>query len=152
MKAIIVSLFLILPLGIFASEDILGFWVVPGGGAVVVISQDPTGARMTVVRTLDPRLLDQHNPDQQQRNQPLQGQTLGQGFVQNGDVWEKGELYDPDSGRVYKANIRLLDHDHLLVRGYIGLPVLGRSQTWMSLALYRQQVIHMLAINEQGQL
>jgi uncharacterized protein (DUF2147 family) len=45
------------------------------------------------------------------------------------DYWSYGHIVDPASGKVYKCNIWLEGND-LKVRGYIGISVLGRTQTW----------------------
>lgn len=49
--------------------------------------------------------------------------------AQGHDVWDKGQLLDPKSGKIYRVKLSL-DKDELLVRGYIGVSVLGRTQTW----------------------
>jgi uncharacterized protein (DUF2147 family) len=49
----------------------------------------------------------------------------------NGDVWSGGEILDPESGKVYRATMRLAEGGRrLIVRGYIGFSIFGRSQTW----------------------
>ena len=46
-------------------------------------------------------------------------------------VFEGGDVLDPNNGKVYKAKLKLIDNGSKLeVRGYIGLPMLGRTQTW----------------------
>ena len=79
----------------------------------------------------DPHRLDVHNPDSSRRQQLLLGQSILLGMHQDGaSSWSGGTIYDPDSGRSYKCHIELIDQDHLKVRGFIGLSLLGRSQTW----------------------
>jgi uncharacterized protein (DUF2147 family) len=40
--------------------------------------------------------------------------------------------FDPDNGKVYKSKMHLSDNGKKLnVRGYIGVPMLGRSQVWV---------------------
>jgi len=42
-----------------------------------------------------------------------------------------GEILDPDTGTIYRCQARLEDHGKtLIVRGYIGISLFGRSQTW----------------------
>jgi hypothetical protein len=46
--------------------------------------------------------------------------------------WKGGEILDPSNGKTYHVNLRVLsDNDSMKVRGYIGLPLLGRTQTWI---------------------
>ena len=46
-------------------------------------------------------------------------------------VFEGGDILDPNNGKVYSARLKLIDEGRKLdVRGYIGMPMLGRTQTW----------------------
>jgi uncharacterized protein (DUF2147 family) len=48
-----------------------------------------------------------------------------------GDEYAGGDILDPDSGRIYGCKFRLIDGGRkLIMRGYIGLSLFGRSQTW----------------------
>ena len=48
------------------------------------------------------------------------------------DEWSGGEILDPENGKSYRARMQLVDGGkRLIVRGFIGLPLLGRSQTWV---------------------
>lgn len=41
-----------------------------------------------------------------------------------------GHILDPDSGHVYNAQIWSPKPDVLKLRGYLGLPIFGETQTW----------------------
>jgi len=46
--------------------------------------------------------------------------------------WDGGQILDPQDGDVYGCTMRLADGgDQLVVRGFLGLALLGRSQTWL---------------------
>lgn len=46
-------------------------------------------------------------------------------------TWEGGHILDPKSGRNYRVRLRLKDDGQTMeVRGYIGSPYFGRTQTW----------------------
>jgi len=48
------------------------------------------------------------------------------------DVWEGGNIVDPDNGTVYKLKLTPVDGGKKLeVRGFIGFALLGRTQTWV---------------------
>ena len=50
--------------------------------------------------------------------------------------WEDGQLLDPESGTVYNGNFTVTDNpDELDVRGYVGISLFGRSQTWQRSAV-----------------
>ena len=54
---------------------------------------------------------------------------------QQGDgkaVWEGGKILDPENGKNYSLRLTPIDGGKKLeVRGYIGAPMLGRTQTWI---------------------
>jgi uncharacterized protein (DUF2147 family) len=65
-------------------------------------------------------------------NQPLIGMVFMSGLKKDGDAYAGGEILDPDNGKVYRSKIELRDGGRKLsVRGYIGVPMLGRSQVWV---------------------
>ena len=64
-------------------------------------------------------------------NQPILGLVFIEGMKRSGLDYEGGTILDPETGDIYKANMRLdPEGKELTVRGYIGLPMFGRSQTW----------------------
>ena len=70
----------------------------------------------------------------ERKDQPVAGMTIIRNVKKDGDDdrWEGGDILDPNNGKVYK--VRLTPEDggkKLKVRGYIGVPMLGRSQTWI---------------------
>lgn len=74
---------------------------------------------------------DEKNPDPALRDRPLTGLELFAGFAWDGDGrWTGGTIYDPNSGKTYRCIITWVDEDTLKVRGYIGVPMLGRTETW----------------------
>jgi uncharacterized protein (DUF2147 family) len=74
---------------------------------------------------------DEKNPDPALRDRPLTGLELFAGFSWDGDGrWEGGTIYDPNSGKTFRCIITWVDTDTLKVRGYIGVPMLGRTETW----------------------
>lgn len=45
------------------------------------------------------------------------------------NLW-KGRIIDPRNGHVYGAELHLDPHGNLGVRGFLGVPLLGHTQTW----------------------
>ncbi|KJK24552.1 signal peptide protein [Burkholderiaceae bacterium 16] len=66
------------------------------------------------------------------RDQPIMGMTIITGLRKTGDnEWSGGEILDPESGKLYKTKMSLADDGtKLKVRGFIGISLLGRTQTW----------------------
>ena len=74
---------------------------------------------------------DVHNPDPGLRDRPLVGLGIFAGFRYDGDgEWSGGTIYDPNSGNTYRCTLRVVDENALNVRGYIGIPLFGRTETW----------------------
>ena len=70
--------------------------------------------------------------DGARRNQPVLGMTILWGLTQQGDEYQGGEILDPESGKIYRAKMKLTDGGKKLeVRGFIGISLLGRSQIWL---------------------
>ncbi len=63
------------------------------------------------------------------KNQPLLGLEIIRGIIKNGDEFSGGTITDPKNGKSYKCIITR-QGDKLLVRGYIGFSLIGRTQTW----------------------
>jgi uncharacterized protein (DUF2147 family) len=63
------------------------------------------------------------------KNKPILGLEIIRGLVKDGDEFTKGTITDPKTGKTYKCTITR-SGDQLNVRGYIGLSLIGRTQTW----------------------
>jgi len=71
----------------------------------------------------------------ERKDKPILGMTLIRNVRQSdGDtgLWDGGEILDPNNGKVYRVRLKPVDGGAKLdVRGYIGAPLLGRTQTWI---------------------
>ncbi|HEX4585921.1 MAG TPA: DUF2147 domain-containing protein [Burkholderiaceae bacterium] len=68
----------------------------------------------------------------ERKNQRKIGMTIITGLHRKDGSWVGGEILDPDSGTLYRCRIRATDAGRKLeVRGYIGISLLGRTQTWL---------------------
>lgn len=66
------------------------------------------------------------------KDQLIKGMTIITGMKQDGSNWDGGQILDPENGKLYKCKMHLEDGGQkLVVRGYIGVSLLGRSQTWV---------------------
>ena len=65
-------------------------------------------------------------------DQPVIGMTLLTGLRKTGDnEYTGGEILDPETGKLYKCKMALADDGKKLnVRGFIGISLIGRTQTW----------------------
>jgi uncharacterized protein (DUF2147 family) len=67
------------------------------------------------------------------KDKPVIGMTIMSGLKKTSStVWEGGEILDPNNGSIYQVKLNLdLEAKVLNVRGYIGVPMIGRTQTWI---------------------
>ena len=113
-------------------------------------TDDETGTEKSLVRLTEAdgvltgkveKLLDPARQDakcdkcsDERKDQPVLGMTIVKGVKRNADHperWDGGEILDPNKGKTYKVRITPVDGGKTLeVRGYIGAPLLGRTQTW----------------------
>jgi uncharacterized protein (DUF2147 family) len=98
------------------SEDENGMLV----GRVVKLFKDPTKRCVACQGNL--------------KNKPILGLEVMKNLKSNKDnqqEWVGGRILDPKNGKTYHCNLKLLeDGQKLRVRGFIGLPLFGRTQTW----------------------
>jgi uncharacterized protein (DUF2147 family) len=65
------------------------------------------------------------------KNQPIIGLVIVRNMTPDGAEFANGDILDPESGSVYRCKMHLEQAGaRLVVRGYIGFALLGRSQTW----------------------
>ncbi len=71
----------------------------------------------------------------ERKDKPILGMTIVRNVKQSADdkaLWDGGDITDPNNGKVYKVRMKTPDGGKTLeVRGYIGAPLLGRTQTWI---------------------
>ena len=76
---------------------------------------------------------DTKNPDKNLRDTPLCGMKILYGFTnnpKNAKVWEGGKIYKADEGDIYNATVSVLNDSKMNLRGYVGVPLFGKTQTW----------------------
>jgi uncharacterized protein (DUF2147 family) len=68
----------------------------------------------------------------ERKGKPIIGMTIMKGLKRVGPgSWSGGEILDPEEGEIYKVKITMVNDKTLEVRGYIGIPLLGRTQIWV---------------------
>jgi uncharacterized protein (DUF2147 family) len=117
-------------LAAYTAESVLGTWLVPKEDAKVTIYKcgDKFCGKVTWLKT--PEDLDTKNPDPEKRKLKILGMNMLWGFTFEKNEWVGGQIYDPDSGDTYKCKMWLKSDDKLNVRGYVGVPLFGRSEIW----------------------
>jgi len=65
------------------------------------------------------------------KNKPIMGMEIIWGMKPNGPTKLKGgKIMDPENGKTYGCKIELVSENELNVRGFLGISLLGRTQTW----------------------
>lgn len=129
----------VLPAGLAQAATPVGRWYAEGGAAEVEIracGERLCGHVAWLRAPFDENgctMRDAHNPDPALRRRPLVGLPILADLRPAGDggVWSDGTIYDPTSGRTYRCTVELAADDRLRVRGYLGVPLLGRTTTWI---------------------
>ncbi len=66
------------------------------------------------------------------KDQPVLGMTILWGLKKDGNQYGGGHILDPKQGSVYKSQLRVMPSGKQLeVRGYLGIALIGRTQTWV---------------------
>ncbi len=117
----------------------IGRWYAEGGAAQIDL-RDCGGALCgRIVSLRSPfdehgcELRDRHNPEDRLRQRPVIGLEILDGLERSAGedgVWENGTVYDPGSGNTFRATLTVADENRLELRGYVGIPLLGRTASW----------------------
>lgn len=66
------------------------------------------------------------------KDKPILGMKILWGLKHDDGVWEDGEILDPKNGKTYRCKMKVVDGGAKLdVRGFIGISLIGRTQTWV---------------------
>ena len=149
--------FVLIGIGVAAqAEDraaVLGRWAAED--SIIEVKEDAGTLHATIVAVLDPLYkdgedgpvgtprVDLKNPDATLRSRPLVGLDLLSAYEFKKNKWQ-GNLYDPESGKTYKSNMTV-DDGKLQMRGYIGTPMLGRTEEWEPVSSCSGNIPKMLA-------
>jgi uncharacterized protein (DUF2147 family) len=125
--------------GVSEQDRITGTWITAEGKAHVTITKCGEAYCGSITWLKEPLksgkpVLDDKNPDEQLRSRPILGMQFMRGFLYDGEgEWTGGRVYDAESGDEYRAKLKLVDRDTMELRGYIMIPLFGRTETWKRL-------------------
>ena len=119
-------------------DAIVGDWKTGEGTAVVRIYKNGAKYQGKIVWLKEPNdpatgqpKLDRNHPDEASRSRPIMGLVNLWGFnYAKENSWEDGKIYDPKNGKTYSCKIKMVNPTTLEVRGFIGVSLIGRTDTW----------------------
>lgn len=116
----------------FAANGVEGLWLTENKRSVIDVHKCGENMCGKIHWIIEGGMqVDSKNPDETLRGQPMCGLMIMQGLEDDGNnEWEDGTIYKADDGEYYDADIELNDDDTLHVRGYRGVSLFGKSQTW----------------------
>jgi len=135
-------------------EAVVGRWAAKD--SVIEVAETNGTLHATIIAILNPvyregedgpvgaTRVDLKNPDEGLRARPIVGMDLLSDYAFKDGKWQ-GSVYDPGSGKVYKSQITVSSDGKLLMRGYIGTPMLGRTQEWIRASTCLGDIPKMLA-------
>ena len=75
--------------------------------------------------------LDKENPDPELKNRNILGLEIIKNLEFIGsNNWGNGQIYDARTGKTYELNARLKSKDILLLRGFLGFSLIGKTTKW----------------------
>lgn len=124
---------------------LFGYWLTENNRAIVRIEPcmtnlDPKacGRIVWLAEPMDTKgrvKTDHMNPDVARRGDHLCSVELIKSFErQPNGAWTGGKIYNPQDGQNYAAEMELDGPDGLRLRGYVLLPLFGRTQRWTRVA------------------
>jgi len=126
-------------------DAILGKWVSQSGKAHIEVTKQGDVYEGKIVWLKDSvygaedaeagkTVHDRENPDKSLRDRPIVGLTILQGLKYDKEgKYTGGKIYDPEEGKTYKCNATVNSPDKLILRGFIGVSLLGRNEEWSRL-------------------
>lgn len=123
-----------------AADKVIGVWLNGEGTGQIQIYKTTSGhyagKLIWLKEPIDPETgkpkLDKRNPDKSKRTVPTLGLINMHGFKYNAEdkTWAHGKIYDPKNGKEYSCKMEMSNENTLKVRGYIGISLIGRTDTW----------------------
>jgi len=103
------------------AQELEGFWLTTNGESIVQIYKTDNGlyqGRLIWTR------------DQSDEAKKYYGSMILTDFTQINTTLYRGQVNDPEKQNVYSCTITMRSGNALDLRGYIGIPLFGRTEHW----------------------
>jgi uncharacterized protein (DUF2147 family) len=138
---ILLALIMIVPAFLFAQKEtdrITGVWYNGEKTSKIEIYETKSGSFAgKIIWLKEPNdekgkaKVDHRNPEAKLQNRPLIDLVILTGLDPDGKTkYKNGKIYDPKSGKTYSAKGELINNNTLALRGFIGVSLVGRTDTW----------------------
>jgi uncharacterized protein (DUF2147 family) len=135
-------------------EQVMGLWASEGSifsvfekagllhGEIIALKDPVYTVEEDSIRAGKTRL-DDNNPDESQRTRPIIGLDMFAEYRFDDKQW-RGKIYDPESGNHYQSKMVIAKDGRLEIRGYIGIPLFGRTARFDPVASCEEHIVEML--------
>lgn len=135
----ILALLFILPIFAQNAERITGVWFNGEKTSKIEITQAKDGTFVgELIWLKEPNdaagkpKIDSKNSDEKLAKRPLINLQVLSGLKYDGkSKYSSGKIYDPKSGKTYSAKAEMTNNNTLALRGFIGIALAGRTDTWI---------------------
>jgi uncharacterized protein (DUF2147 family) len=157
----VLMLVLTLPFSALADRDnVTGYWATTDSifeiyrqddtllGQVRALREPAYSANEDPDRAGESRM-DLNNPDTDLQSRKIIGLHMFSEYEYKGGQWQ-GKIYDPESGNTYQSKMTISKDGLLEIRGYIGLPMFGRTAQFQPISACESHIIAMLPQIDQA--
>jgi len=138
-----------------APEAVYGIWASSGTMIEVKAVAESLSARIVALKNPNWREKDERgevgspktdlrNPDASKHQDPLLGLEMLSDYSYREGKW-RGTLYLPTNGSQWKSTLRVKNGE-LLIRGYVGLSLFGKTQTFAPIRSCNENVLRMIEV------
>ncbi len=141
-------------------EDVRGLWA--SDESILSVYEEDGQLHGQVIAVMDPvytikedvdragqHRLDDNNPEKTLKERPIIGLQIFSEYQYDGSKW-RGKIYDPESGNTYQSRMKINRDGRLEIRGYIGVPLFGRTAQFDPVSSCLEHIVKMLAMTERS--
>lgn len=112
-------------------DSLVGTWWTEGKEGLMKIVKTKSGLFEVVLQDgKDADKKDVNNPDPKLRDRKLRGVVIMWHLRFEDGEYTGGYCYNPRDGNIYRVKMKLTGPSTLRLRGYLGIPLLGKTQDW----------------------